>query len=401
MHLLRRSAAASSAAAGRLPSRPARLVCRKVAAVQEQPTASSPSPSEDPAPAGTAALQSSTAEDFRLQRLDAAQEELLKWMLFVDDEAQERDLADMVDYAEFSAAGGEEDDAELTEGVERMLEQSSVDLRMGDRVVGTVYEVDEDGAYVEVGAKTAGFVPLSECSLAKLKSVSERESRISIFCGARPRLLHPQGRSRPAPMAPFDAACHRYRLARPAWDRRGRNGGRGWVWRAAERQREQRERERERERERARRIAPPPLSSLHTPGGGQGPLLLRARARPIGAPTPATHRAGRALPRPAEYLDRPPGARARLAIGGARERPIVRGALSLPPTSPLPLAARRHRSSPPSLPPPPQNQTQNSRSRRCAPASAASSSSSRRRTSSARSSSAWPRSRCVWSMLAA
>lgn len=174
MHLLRRTTA-TAVSGRRLPSRPARLVCRKVAAVQEQPTASSPSPSGDDgsAPSPTSAsLDSSSAADYRLQQLDAAQEELLKWMLFVDEEEQERDLGEMVDYAEFSALAGAEADEDLQESVEKMMEQSAVDLRMGDRVMGTVYEVDEDGAYVEVGAKTAGFVPLSECSLARLKSAS-------------------------------------------------------------------------------------------------------------------------------------------------------------------------------------------------------------------------------------
>lgn len=171
MHLLRRTTA-SAVAGRRLPARPARLVCRKVAAVQEQPTASSPSPSED-ASTAVAAEYGSKEADYRLEKLDAAQEELLKWMLFVGEEEQERDLAELVDYAELSAAGGEDDDPELQEATERLLESSTVDLRMGDRVMGTVYEVDEDGAYVEVGAKTAGFVPLSECSLARLKSASD------------------------------------------------------------------------------------------------------------------------------------------------------------------------------------------------------------------------------------
>ena len=178
MHLLRRTSAATAVSGRRLPSRPARMVCHKVAAVQEQPTQSpSPAGGEESgvlaaSSASPSAPPAADAAALRLESLDAAQEELLKWMLFVDEDEQERDLGEMVDYAEFSAAAGEDADEELQEQVEKMMEQSAVDLRMGDRVMGTVYEVDEDGAYVEVGAKTAGFVPLSERSLAKLKSAS-------------------------------------------------------------------------------------------------------------------------------------------------------------------------------------------------------------------------------------
>jgi hypothetical protein len=103
-----------------------------------------------------------------LQQLDVAQEDLLKWMLFLDSDAQEADLDEAVDQEEV----GDEEFEGLYDEVETMLEESGASFKVGDKVFGTVYEVDEDGAYVEIGAKTAGFVPLAECSLGRLKTVS-------------------------------------------------------------------------------------------------------------------------------------------------------------------------------------------------------------------------------------
>jgi ribosomal protein S1 len=83
----------------------------------------------------------------------------------------------MVDYDEF----GDEEYEELYEELEELVEAADVELQVGDKVVGSVYEVDEDGAYVEIGQKYSGFVPLSECSFARLKTVSLNRS-FSQFC---------------------------------------------------------------------------------------------------------------------------------------------------------------------------------------------------------------------------
>jgi hypothetical protein len=102
-----------------------------------------------------------------LAELDSAQEQLLAWMLTSDEEQQEADLDEMVDYDEFA-----DDEYEaLFEEVEQLVDSRDLELKVGDKVVGTVYEVDEDGAYVEIGEKASGFVPLAECSFAKLKTV--------------------------------------------------------------------------------------------------------------------------------------------------------------------------------------------------------------------------------------
>lgn len=138
----------------------------RVAAAEEQETAYQQPEGEQPQ---VTAADQTDSRQYELEELDAAQEDLLKWMLYLDKEEQQEDLDEMVDYSEF--ADGEFE--EIYEDVEDMYEQANYRFKPGDKIVGTVYEVDEDGAYVEIGAKSAGFVPLSECSLAKLKSPLE------------------------------------------------------------------------------------------------------------------------------------------------------------------------------------------------------------------------------------
>ncbi|WIA30498.1 hypothetical protein OEZ86_000582 [Tetradesmus obliquus] len=150
-------------------SLPNRRHIGRVAAIEEQETTYQPELSN----AAVSSPQPDVAEkNYKIEELDAAQEELLSWMLFWDGAAQEKDLDEMQDYEELA------DQAQFDEAfeveVEDMLEAASeTNLRPGQKVLGTVYEVDEDGAYVEIGAKSAGFVPLSECSLARLKSPLE------------------------------------------------------------------------------------------------------------------------------------------------------------------------------------------------------------------------------------
>lgn len=56
--------------------------------------------------------------------------------------------------------------------MEDLITTYDYDFQLGNKVMGTVMEVDEDGAYIEIGAKCTAYVPLHECSFAKLKSVS-------------------------------------------------------------------------------------------------------------------------------------------------------------------------------------------------------------------------------------
>lgn len=173
MALLTRSRLACGARNAVVPSVPrSKLSIRRyigrVAAIEEPATASQPELSS----AVSVPENVVPGKDYKIEELDAAQEELLSWMLFWDNAAQEKDLDEMQDYEELTDNIAE--DPELEQEIEAMIDKASeVSLRPGEKVIGTVYEVDEDGAYVEIGAKSAGFVPLSECSLARLKSVSD------------------------------------------------------------------------------------------------------------------------------------------------------------------------------------------------------------------------------------
>lgn len=142
-----------------------RRLSTQVAALDEPQTADERSQQA----VGQSAGAESVAE-VRLEELDDAQEQLIAWMMYKDDEQQEADLDEMVDYDEF----GDEEYAELYDEVEKLYAEVEYDFKVGDKVTGTVIDIDEDGAYVEIGAKASGFCPLSECSLAKLKTVSGR-----------------------------------------------------------------------------------------------------------------------------------------------------------------------------------------------------------------------------------
>lgn len=120
-------------------------------------------------------------QELELEELDSAQEQVLSWLVSHTEAEQEEDLDEMVDYDEF----GDEEYEDLVEEVERLVHTSGTPLSIGDRVVGTVYEVDDEGAYVDIGQKASGFVPLAECSFAKLKTVS-------VGCGRPQSLRYPR-----------------------------------------------------------------------------------------------------------------------------------------------------------------------------------------------------------------
>ncbi|KAF5830247.1 plastid ribosomal protein S1 [Dunaliella salina] len=156
------------------PLRSQRLVTRVAAIDEQQPqttTASAPEMAAEPMKPHLAPISAQEMSDLQLAELDASQEQLLSWMMNVDEEDQEEDLDEMVDYDEF----GDEEYEELFEDVEEMLSanEDNSQLKVADKVMGTVYELDDDGAYVEIGQKASGFVPLTECSFAKLKSPYE------------------------------------------------------------------------------------------------------------------------------------------------------------------------------------------------------------------------------------
>lgn len=179
-HVLVQNAARSSAAV--VVRRPALLGpsrCKpvtRVAAIEEQQTSfPEPSPEQSQLVQEPVAVSKPVISvdpeyaELELAELDEAQEQLLSWMLSTPEEQQEEELDEMVDYDEF----GDEEYEELFEEVEQLVDATDVDLKAGDKVVGTVYDIDEEGAYVEIGQKASGFVPLAECSFAKLKTPLE------------------------------------------------------------------------------------------------------------------------------------------------------------------------------------------------------------------------------------
>lgn len=156
----------------RSPGAPARRICRLLPAVASIDETVLPLSAEAPEQSVATALPPldlSLAAELELEELDGIQEQLLSWMT-KEEEEQDEELDEMVDYDEF---GDEEYEEDLQNEVEALIDAADVDLKIGDRVVGTVYEVDEDGAYAEVGSKYSGFCPLSECSFARLKSPLE------------------------------------------------------------------------------------------------------------------------------------------------------------------------------------------------------------------------------------
>ncbi|KAJ9508471.1 hypothetical protein QJQ45_012004 [Haematococcus lacustris] len=153
----------------RLTAARCRFVTR-VAAIEEQTNAPEPSiPGSEDVLDSPEQPVAEGLPDLELAELDAAQEQLLSWMMFTEEAQQEEELDEMVDYDEFV----DDEYAELFEEVEEMVDGEQLELKVGDKVKGVVYAVDGDGAYVEIGDKASGFVPLEECSFAKLKTPLE------------------------------------------------------------------------------------------------------------------------------------------------------------------------------------------------------------------------------------
>mmetsp|Transcript_14545 Transcript_14545/g.31160 ORF Transcript_14545/g.31160 Transcript_14545/m.31160 type:complete len:384 (-) Transcript_14545:249-1400(-) len=55
----------------------------------------------------------------------------------------------------------------------RLLEQYDFKFNVGDKIVGNVFNIDQRGAYVDIGAKAAAFLPTSEASLAPISKVAD------------------------------------------------------------------------------------------------------------------------------------------------------------------------------------------------------------------------------------
>lgn len=60
---------------------------------------------------------------------------------------------------------------DLYKRFEKLLGQYSYSYKQGDKVKGTVFRVDQRGAYVDIGAKAAATCPAEECSLVGVQRV--------------------------------------------------------------------------------------------------------------------------------------------------------------------------------------------------------------------------------------
>jgi S1 RNA binding domain len=54
---------------------------------------------------------------------------------------------------------------------EDLIKGIDFSFKQGDVVSGTVFEIDQKGAYLDIGAKSAAFCPTAEVSLCKIGRV--------------------------------------------------------------------------------------------------------------------------------------------------------------------------------------------------------------------------------------
>lgn len=53
----------------------------------------------------------------------------------------------------------------------RLLDTYDFKFKVGDKVTGSIFNVDNRGAYVDIGAKASAFMPMAEAAIVKLESV--------------------------------------------------------------------------------------------------------------------------------------------------------------------------------------------------------------------------------------
>jgi hypothetical protein len=53
----------------------------------------------------------------------------------------------------------------------RLLDTYDFKFNVGDKVTGSIFNVDSRGAYVDIGAKASAFMPIAEAAIVKLETV--------------------------------------------------------------------------------------------------------------------------------------------------------------------------------------------------------------------------------------
>lgn len=90
---------------------------------------------------------------------------------------------------------------------EDLIKGVDFSFKQGDVVAGTVFEIDQKGAYVDIGAKSAAFCPTAEASLCKIGRVRSRDGcRLQRVTTALARRMYN--------IAGMEPACLCFRFAR-------------------------------------------------------------------------------------------------------------------------------------------------------------------------------------------
>ena len=69
----------------------------------------------------------------------------------------------------------------LYQHFENLLRKRAYGYKQGDKVTGTVFQVDERNAYVDIGAKAPALCPLEECTQAKVQRVQTPEVPVMLL----------------------------------------------------------------------------------------------------------------------------------------------------------------------------------------------------------------------------
>lgn len=62
----------------------------------------------------------------------------------------------------------------LYQHFEKLLQKRQYGYKQGDKVLGTVFQVDERNAYVDIGAKASALCSVDECTVARVQRVRTR-----------------------------------------------------------------------------------------------------------------------------------------------------------------------------------------------------------------------------------
>lgn len=68
---------------------------------------------------------------------------------------------------------GDKGSTEEYSELDRLLSKYDFKFNVGDKVTGNCFNIDQRGAYIDIGAKAAAFLPINEASLAKVEKMAD------------------------------------------------------------------------------------------------------------------------------------------------------------------------------------------------------------------------------------